>query len=431
MSDESQLEPSTETIEYQPVEQLHILDMLVRRGQIKSGEIKWWNELLEWSMITFVFIVLALAYSFFNNWGNTKEFCIQLVEFRDKFAIIFAVLIIIIKIYLNVFRNLQSTLLKKEKLLFENVNAQLISKIDLINDKVEKISDQVDGYLNKAKIVFETGIKDYDDNHLGALKKILNSLEGKDVKDIYAIDNTEPIQWWSETMTGYMALLSNWKAKKSERQVHRIFVFTKNELLSPIVTKTLTLHSLMGLKTYIISKEKFDKVYTEFSKSFSEKTRIEKKEVLIWEEPTTHLANCVIASNNKWSNITCYQSFWDMNMPKEKRSSSINDMEFEWTSYGKDSKIKSKDISVWFEFIPYSSLQKKNENWLDMPMQYINFIKLIISKSVCCNDENDLNSHSGNFAIEIKTDCQDNNGFTFEFTTNKAIKSILTKYSTM
>jgi hypothetical protein len=109
----------------------------------------------------------------------------------------------------------------------------------------------------------------------------------------------------------------------------------------------------------------------------------------------------------------------------------MNDEEHEWKTYHNGAQIKSKDIKIWFEFIPFSSLHKRNENWTDFPLQFVDLIKLLISKSICCNDENDLNGATGHFGVEIKTDHQDENGVSFEFTTNKAIKNILKKYSTM
>ncbi len=86
---------------------------------------------------------------------------------------------------------------------------------------------------------------------------------------------------------------------------------------------------------------------------------------------------------------------------------------------------------LWFEFIPLPSLQKRNENWSDLPLQFVSFIKLLISRTKCSTDENDLDGCNGNFGIEIKTDRQDSSDISFEFTTNEAIKNILKKYSTM
>lgn len=423
MSEENQ--NNTQSIKY------GIWDILFRRNFInadkgvKKKRVK--KEIFEWIFTACISIAVTLLAVLVNPSDDLSFFqCYK--NFSQQYAAIISLLGFSTKIFLNITRDLQYFLSGLETSMSQRISEQLINHVESINQKVEKVSDKVDSHLKQAKIVFETGIKDYDDEHLIALKKLLNSLDNKNVKKIYAIDNSDSIQWWSDTMTGYMALLANWKSKMADREVHRIFIYSKNELLSPLVTKTLALHSLMGFKTYVYSEEKFTKKFEEFVNTLT-KPKIKKKEILIWEDPINNLANCNIEQGTqRWQDICFFQSFWDIDSLKEIRSNNMKDKEYAWKNYH-DSTIKSQDIKIWFEFIPKSSLKKLADNWDETPVQYLGFINNLISEEniVCCNHQNDLIRSNGIFGIEIKT-TGDQGGQEFMLTTNEAIRGILKVY---
>lgn len=302
-----------------------------------------------------------------------------------------------------------------------------------LNSYNKNIDDRIDWHFKHTKIVFAANIEDYNDKHLNALKKILNELDKKSVDKIYAIDNSDPIQWWSETMTGYMALLSNWKAQKPGREVYRIFVLSKNNLLSYILPKTLTLHSLMGLRTYVFSEDEYNQLFNQFCDEMSksnEEILIKKREILIWENSHQNGADCIVNdSNDRWENITCYLSFWDIGVSQSERKMGMNVESHEWDNYhGK--KISTKEIKdMWFDFIPMRSLYNRKGNWPNLPIQYQKFINYLIDKnSLPCKHNGDiLTDHKG--GIEIISSSFKNGKSHPEFVTNDAIRGILETYA--
>ncbi len=345
--------------------------------------------------------------------------------------------------------------------------------------KSNVISKNVDSYLKKAKIVFESGINDFDSKHLLALRRILNSLNTIDIKNtqtvkenisIYAIDNSDPRTWWSDTMTGYLALLSNWHSHNSglkNGQVSRVFVCQSNELMSPIFAKTITLHSLMGFKTFVLSIEMYKILFETFTPSKGEKI-INEKEVLLWtkrsettkKEKTTITEKPIeidfvldkLGEPKTWKSVKGYQSYWDVGSDYYKRnldSSNVDTITKLMNYYDKD--VYSSDIDILFDFIaienkPKAKGSKKYKFWNNNPEQHLEFINYIIEKSICCKDRNEIpdNPDQAAFGIEIKTsncnDCtkrdkevcdhriKEDAGIKFDFVSNEKVTGILIEY---
>lgn len=318
---------------------------------------------------------------------------------------------------------------------------------ELISNSNE-VKDIIDQHLKKSKIVFESGIHEFDNTHLLALQRVLNALSNN-VTEIIALDNTEPIQWWSDTMTGYLALLAKWKALDTQhrrRKVSRIFVFDVNELLSPIVAKTVTLHSLMGFSTYIYSKKMFDSIFDDFTKVGD--VIINKKEFLIWDSPIENKISFEL-NEKTWKNVNCYQSFWTIDSSKYDRPP--KEVNTGWKNYyGQD--INSNTIEILFEFIAIEDengdadadglKEKKIKYWKETPKQYLELIDKLLKTSYCCKDGNEVRNinDNGNFGIEIKTtncnnckkECKHKNSNDenkkFDFTSGEDIKNILIEY---
>lgn len=320
--------------------------------------------------------------------------------------------------------------------------------------------ERSDGILNKAKIVFETGINEYDDTHLLALQRILNATNSKNDKSIsiFAIDNSNPRTWWSDTMTGYLALLSKWKSfnESKNRSVNRIFVCQKNELLSPIFVKTISLHSLMGFKTYIIVDYMYKKVIEDLRKK-NAGIEYPEKEVFLWGEVEEEKKTIKpfeisfkldkLGNSKTWNSVKCYQSFWNIGSDHNYRESISHKSKIERQSVDIEnfykSKINSSRIDIWFEFIAKEKKGvDKERKWNELPLAYITIIQELISKMKCCKDINDVKNISGldTFGIEVKCssclNCEnvskcdnyiDDKG-NFDYTSASDTKEILREY---
>jgi uncharacterized membrane protein len=287
------------------------------------------------------------------------------------------------------------------------------------------INDKIDRHFSKTKIVFESGINEFDDTHILALSNILDAInkvnENVDTH-IFAIDNTDPRAWWSDTMTGYLALLSKWQTNSvdsKKRHVSRIFVCKKSELLSPVFSKTVSLHSLMGFKTYVITLEGYDKIYKDLFKTKLGLSPFN-KELFLWmktdgvenKSPIPFNIELNLDGHKTFHDVRCYQSYWEVDGEYNVR----ND-EFVKTRNYKNYYEESVDISkmkVLFEFVakeaklPHNSAKELNHK--ELPNAYKELVDKLIEKTICCKDRREVNQVDKNnfWGIEIKTSlCKD------------------------
>jgi hypothetical protein len=419
-------------------------------------EKSWWKEAFEW-FITYAFFILIATIDGLIDW---KNFATRWSDFWEAYGVLLIVLPLILKLLYNYLKDFRKS--------FDN---KLDNDIISINKKTDDISSMVDKYLNKAKIVFESGINEFDDNHLLALHRILSDLNLKEENltkkresaslNIYAIDNSDPRTWWSDTMTGYLALLSNWKSldnKENRRTVHRIFVCQKNELLSPVFIKTVSLHSLMGFKTYIITYQMFKKIFDEISSKNPQMT-FKDKEVLIWTKSIKHensikdepIEVCFkldkLGHSKVWDYVKCYQSFWAIGSDYNERNELINKTTSKNIENFYGDANSSTNIDIWFEFIAKEKsddkrIPIKKQKWEELPNSYILLIQELIKKMECCKDANEVKHINAElpFGIEIKTlscsvcrkemncDHSINNGTNFDFTSASDVRDILKEY---
>ncbi len=442
---------------------------------------------LAWPILSFLipYILCFLGYWIFGEKNQSGQ--IVSMDYKDAFHealenvfTLFIAFILVLFSTIQIFTNRYYKIQKEETEQFYKIQKEESKRLV---DKTNVISKHVDEMLSKSKIVFESGINEFDSKHLLALKRILNALSIGIESDssntnvnIYAIDNSDPRTWWSDTMTGYLALLSNWHrnyAAISAGQIYRIFVCDRNELLSPVFVKTISLHSLMGFKTYVISQDLYDLLYASFKPKLGEKL-IKKKELVIWSKNDETNSKSSDSSNSgnlqmpleisfnldklghpkTWQSVKGYQSFWDIGTDFNERLSigkkEIN-VEIE-NFYGK--KLHSNDIDIWFDFIATEKngrgVKKNDEkinHWNVLPIQHLEFIDELIKKCVCCKDPNEVPEIveiDSPFGIEIKTsDCQVclktdknschnsinlSNGTKFDFVSSEDVSGILRRY---
>ena len=234
-------------------------------------------------------------------------------------------------------------------------------------------------------------------------------------------------------MTGYLALLSNWKSKDIMRSVHRIFIFKKGQLENKLVGKLLSLHSYHGMKTYVFSKDKYDELFGIFNNDNNTVSTFRKKEVLVWDRPDDSSYSTFSIDDHTYNKTMCYQSFWEIDDEHDVRQNKD-----EYINYY-DIPIKRDKIKIWFEFITYN---KKHNKFIQISDDYLNFVKFLINKTVCCTERKHvkLNSINTNFGIEIKTMCKNcikintceeaepDEKF-FEFVSNDEINNVLNEYT--
>jgi len=313
-------------------------------------------------------------------------------------------------------------------LLYKVVQDSLAGHQTTLDKRLDEFTENHNQFMSKAQISFDSPTKEFDDKHLLAYHRILEKLDdagearrkatGQDGQqkhiNIYAIDNSDARSWWTDTMIGYLGIISK---HHYEGRFHRIFVCKKYELLSPLFAKTIGLHSLMGFKTYVIEYDK----YIEILKSIRVEGDIDiQKEVLIWTESSGASGDTLgtpfginfeleeFDHPKKWKNVKCYQSFWnadsDYNIRKDLQDHQIEKMITNY--YGRP--IKTKDISIWFEFIakekncPIDS--DKYKSWKEIPEAYICLIDELLKKMVCCKEPNEIPLEFKDFSgIEIRT----------------------------
>jgi len=354
--------------------------------------------------------------------------------------------------YLSEVKNSLDRKLNEFKESYENDTKEL--KCSIVRD-LKRFEENYEKYMRKAQITFESGINEFDDKHLRALRRVLDELdkvreEGECNVNIFAIDNSDSRTWWSDTMIGYLALLSR---HHPESSIHRIFVCQKNELLSPIFAKTIGLHSLMGFRTYVIVYDK----YKEVLKTIKTSSYDIEREVFIWTKtanesnPQQQLgatfeininANDLHFQRN-WLNARCYQSFWKSDCNYNSRQDFPTE---NLTGYYGNTILREK-VEIKFEFIANEKsgigatiCPEKAVAWDELPKQYLDLITQLLQKMICCKDENEVVIDNNYFGIEVRTvkncgtsiacqvSCPYKSKEHFDATTMSNVKSILQKY---
>jgi hypothetical protein len=383
------------------------------------------------------YLILLLSTYVDTNW-NGGEFQKNLVKYQHSENVIyFGIFYLTAQVFVYFLR-------KTEKKI-KNIVIDTNKKVDDNTDLIEK-------HLRSSKIVFEASIAEYDHKHLLAMQRILNKLSDE-VDNVFAIDNSDPTLWWSDSMTGYLGLLAKWKShdtEKKRRNVSRIFVYSDNEILSPVLAKTLTLHSMIGFRTYIFSEKIFSKIFDEIKDKGS--CVIEKREILVWNNSKENKISFEL-DNIHWLNVNSYQSFWLISSNKNERYKNQKNECFVWKNYYGEA-ITSQEINkhVWFEFISCENkmgegetVKRKKEYWERIPDEYMDLIKELIKKTYCCKNVNEVKQLNGmnEFGLEIKTNlcngcvqdiknCMNKNNTSneekFEFTSEQDIKEMLIEY---
>uniref|UniRef100_UPI003B433C2D hypothetical protein n=1 Tax=Candidatus Magnetominusculus dajiuhuensis TaxID=3137712 RepID=UPI003B433C2D len=195
-----------------------------------------------------------------------------------------------------------------------------------------KVKQQLSESLNKARIVIQMSVEPLNTIHVEKIRDILNLLEeNEQVNRIYAIDNTSPNLWWTNSMLGYLACQAKWFSRKKDNkkdnvkdnEVHRFFVMCEGEMQKVEGKKIIQIHHLMGFETYIILKEFYNELIYKYYKDLTDTgiydlgEQIYNRELLIWNDS---IANSV---NLDHDCIYGYHSYWDIDLTQEDRNSMI------------------------------------------------------------------------------------------------------------
>lgn len=190
------------------------------------------------------------------------------------------------------------------------------SKMD---ELIEKIEEQIGDKFKNATIIYKTNIAAFNQAHIDLLRNITNQLAANTKPPkILAVDYLAPLEWWNESMTVYMAILSNYRYNvhhKSEDTdnnfITRIFVYDDLDLCNPLSVKTLFIHLEYGFRTIVFSYSAYNKLFKCFKSKLSdgERNYFKPKDLLIWDEETIEVE---IESEGTYKKVRGYQSYWSI-----------------------------------------------------------------------------------------------------------------------
>ncbi len=293
---------------------------------------KWFkgNSILKviifWLLPTFAVIILAPMF-----WPELKF----LVHIKQNFSI-YSVLSILVGLIIE--------LINIEKRTRKNWDTHLSQ------DK-----QQIKEILGGSQIVLKIDIKPFIITHLNFVMDFTDKLNSQG--DIYALDATEPWEWWSNSMLGYLAILSKW-VSKYDKKIHRYFLVSPDDLLAEPKVKLIQLHYLFGFDTYVLLKN----VYEKFVKNSSKTLIKEKREFLIWVKKENENDNnaepipievCDIMLGND-RKIYGYESFWNVDDSEiDKRNIKVGKSQMPISELPNKFKliIKPEDAIDYFDFI--------------------------------------------------------------------------------
>ncbi len=123
---------------------------------------------------------------------------------------------------------------------------------DFVKRSITLHKDIVNAIAEKP-IVLHPPIRPFHPGNLEVFEELLNAVGGPQ-EALIALDATDPLEWWSNDMLGYLALQAQWVMKKNCRTIKRVFVWDTPAIRSAAGSKLLWLHASFGFKTIICPK---------------------------------------------------------------------------------------------------------------------------------------------------------------------------------
>ncbi|MBF0554252.1 MAG: hypothetical protein HQK96_06775 [Nitrospirae bacterium] len=278
--------------------------------------------------------------------------------------LVVGILIVIVKIQ----NNIQNNQIRDLKKLHGNIECNISEYTKIIDINMR---NQLKDILGSSRIVFHVDIEPFDKVHINTIRAILGSMpEG--VTSIYAIDNSNPNQWWTNSMLGYLACQAKWSSKKTENRVHRFFVLSKGEMSSPVGRKLIQLHHLIGFDTYIILDTHYDNILNLYNDTIDDK--VLNREIFIWNNSTD---NTSFLNREK---IYGYHSYWNIMTPYNERNiKNAKDI------YGYLVNLESEPIK--FELLK-ENIYKNNS--INIAKNYSSFITCLMKNTKTCRKKEDV-----------------------------------------
>lgn len=160
--------------------------------------------------------------------------------------------------------------------------------------------DIVDAIAEKP-IVLHPPIQPFDPETLKEFEDLLHARSGPQ-HNLIALDATDPLEWWSNDMLGYLALQAKWVMEKDGRTIQRVFVWDTPAIRSPAGSKLLWLHAMFGFKTIICHKAAY---YSKKVISGPHGRKQLQREFLIWDNE-----NNASAATLKSGAVFGFESVW-------------------------------------------------------------------------------------------------------------------------
>ena len=303
------------------------------------------------------------------SWKNRENPFLNLIR-----AILWIGLIFLVGLAVNSFEKTKE---------YSSVLSLTTAALEILIGVFQFYSSKITELLNRQEIVVKIDIQEFDNDHIKVIQELFQQFEQNEtINEIFVLDSSHPVQWWSESMLAYLAVQSTW-LKNNSNKIHRFFILNESELNTKEAKKIITFHVLMGFNTYLILKSSFNGILTQYNRDKSEQEKVKNKEYFIWngvdntvlDTNNNPLNSCNLNSIKKIKNlnkkVVGYQSLWNIDTPYYKRK---NGNEF--------TRMTGKviDISKWiikFEFIMPDYLKIRN-NYLDFSNH------LISLKKDCC-----------------------------------------------
>jgi len=318
------------------------------------------NKEINWNVIVAIILLFIAVFLFViqKSSANIKEPNLFYIQFLGAFSVIGSIILVV----------------------YQAQNKKFENKIDSkVNDVVKSSELKFSKLVNSASISFQTKITSYEKEYVESIQAMVENFKHSNrVENIYAIDYSDPLDWWNDSMTAYLAILTSWKNQDNKnREIHRVFIFNKLDFQNDLTKRTIFFHALLGLKTYFYSYEYFTKLFKTFFTEHNKKrmheglNELKPKEFVIWKGSKTEV--------NEFEEVYGYQSFWSLD---EGRNDMVNVKKPETL---KVTNLAGEEIDkkpLLFEFLDSEDLKnkskrKKSDCLSKLPDMYYSFAVML------------------------------------------------------
>ncbi len=198
--------------------------------------------------------------------------------------------------------------------------------------------------MEKAIAERDIGGVDFIPEHIRHFQQIIDKCKPYS-NEIIALDATNEIQWWNNSMIGYLALQSKLRLQR----VLRVFVWPRERIISEKGRKLIVFHHFLGFDTYILTPESYDSLLNKFSNEENEAATFDSEFILFGGD----MSNVKLRYRG-------YKSFWQVSATEEERKKLLEtsgDVWFDNFANGDEIDFYNKLVKkIEAEARPYNSI---------------------------------------------------------------------------